>query len=138
MSDRNPYAPPSSNPEAPAVARAPRAFIVLLGAYLLLSAASAVFGGSIFSAIFLVIVGIAAWRTVQGGQAASRYLGGLLILGVIVSVRAVASMWASNPPGAMVSAAVAVYQSILVGYIFLSPGMRALYTKAERAKWTER
>lgn len=127
-----------SNPETPAVPRAPKAFIFLLGAYLLLNGGSALYRRDVLGAVFLVIVAIAAWRTVQGGKAASFYLSALLVLGIVGSVRAAASMWTLDPTGALVSAAFAVYLSVLVGYIFLHPGMRALYTKAERAKWTER
>jgi hypothetical protein len=138
MSDRNPYEPPSSTAEAPAVARAPRVFIFLLGTYLLLSAASALYEKNVFSALFLGIVAIAAWRTLQGSHAASRYLGGLLVLGVFLSLRAAASMWAADFIGAIVSAVFAAYLAVLAGYTFFHPGMRALYTKGERAKWTER
>ena len=140
MSQTNPYSPPAAPVEDIELApkRIPRTFLVLLAVYFLLEIAGTIVTGQYIALGRMVVLGIAAWRTLQGSRAAAFFLGGLFVLGVLLSIRTTLALWSSSPSDAIAPLAAMLLMATLAAYVFLSPGMRALYAKADESKWRAR
>ncbi|HEX6703922.1 MAG TPA: hypothetical protein VF169_04110 [Albitalea sp.] len=139
MSDTNPYSPPKAT-SVPEVAekRVPRLFLAMLALYFLIDVLSALFSGGFIYLARTAVVAIAAWRTLQGSRAASMFLGGLFVLGALLALRGAFQVWDVNREVAIGSLVAMAYMAVMAGHVFLSPGMRALYAKADKTKWRGR
>jgi len=142
MSSTNPYSPPSAEiadvAADAAPRRAPRVFLVLLGLYFVLEVAGAVMTGQIILLARMVILGIAAWRTLQGSRSASFFLGGLFAIGTLASGLDAMTWWHQRPNVAVPALLTAVYMAVLAAYTLFSPSMRALYSEGDMSRWRAR
>jgi len=140
MTDRNPYSPPEAS-IADAVdvkKRVPRTFLVLLVIYFLLEIIGGIAAGNVISLTRTAIIGIAAWRTLQGGRAASRFLGGLFTLAAALSLWSAIAAWRHDLPTAVAQVVAGALVGILAAYTFFSPSMQALYAEGDETRWRAR
>ncbi len=140
MTQSNPYSPPTA-PVADASSvekRVPRTFIALLAIYFLLEIVGSVATGNFLSLARIVVIGIAAWRTIQGGRAASRFLGGLFTLGAVGTLWSVPANWSRSPADAISILVFGILVGSIAAYTFFSPSMRALYVEGDQSRWRAR
>lgn len=138
MQPSNPYAPPSADPgtgESVAPARVPLLFTILLVAFFVVTTLTSIAAGQIGAIGWLLVMSIAAWRTLQGGQAASRFLAAMLAVNVAFMALV---LWAATGKDAgfvAVAGVIIAWMLALIGYIFMSPSLKALFAAKNRAKW---
>ncbi|NDI84381.1 hypothetical protein [Undibacterium crateris] len=138
MSDSNPNSPISSPVSESVRPRVPRTLIAFLAFYFFCTIVSNLFEGNVPALVLTGIIAIATWRTFQGSRSASRYLGGLFSLATLICMRSAYLNWSPSRETAVIALLTAVYMAVIVGYLFLSPSMRALYIQGDKEKWAGR
>lgn len=136
------YAPPRAvvaDTEA-VQAQVPLAFKILLGIYLGLYVLGSLLSLSGTGVVWGGVLAIAGWKTLGGSRAASRVLGVLLSLTLILALLAAAYILSQGAPDSGPAIAVmlgmAAWMAVLVGFIFFHPGMQAAFRKADAKKWS--
>jgi hypothetical protein len=86
--------------------------------------------------VWLGVMSIASWKTLQGSRAASRVLGVLLVLNAVLTVVAGVAAFQHNRFAGGFTLAVAVCMGVLAAYIFFNPAMQAVFRKADKKKWS--
>lgn len=130
------FAPPKSPVADPEPARIPGLFKGMLAVFFALEALGLLVGHSLSGIVWLGVMALSAWFTLQGRRAASRVLGCLLAINVVLLlVGAVVAFGQSMAAGALCLGG-AAYLGVLVGYIFLHPGLQAVFRKSESRKWS--
>jgi hypothetical protein len=132
------YAPPKANvieiDTEPA--RIPGLFKAMLVAFFVLEALGILLGRSVGGIVWIGVMAIAAWHTLEGNRAASRVLGCFLALNVLLALVAAASAFRHSMIAGTICVALAIYVGILAAYIFLNPAMQAVFGKADSKKWS--
>lgn len=122
-------------------ARAPRMFLVLLGAYFVQEVI-----GSLLAPYKLVrtaILGLAAWKALKGSQAAARFLGALIVLEALLAAWTMVRLFPLVNSGAVSALsglvvpvlAIALLFS-LASYLFFSPKLQAVFAEGARKRWS--
>jgi hypothetical protein len=115
--------------------RAPVPLLILLGLFFLLEVVSVLLTGELFQLARIAVVGIAAWKTLQGSRPAAFFLGGLFALGALIALwTAVGSLQVEVVAG-VVYLVGALFLGTISAYVFLSPKMKALYAVADGTRW---
>ena len=134
------YAPPKSpvteielEPGPPGI---PLTFKIMLIAFLALALLGLVTSANKAGLVWLGVMAIAAWKTLQGSRAASRVLGGLFVLNAVVTLVSTFPAFRQGTAGGVMVLAMAIYLGVLAAYIFFHPAMQAVFRKAERKKWS--
>ena len=115
---------------------APRPLLVLLALYFLLATAGALLAGEPYQLVRPVIIGIAAWRTLQGSRAASVFLGGMFALTTVIVGYGALRLAGSDALGASINATFALFTGSISAYVFFSPAMRAIYARGDETRWS--
>ena len=142
MDNFDAYAPPRAvvaDAES-APAQIPLAFKILLGLYLVLYILGSLLALSGAGVVWGGVLVIAGWKTLGGSRPASRVLGVLLSLTLILMLAAAAFILSRGAPGSMpaivVMLGMAAWLAVLVGFIFFHPGMQAAFRKSDARKWS--
>lgn len=115
--------------------RAPVPLLILLGLFFLLEAVSVLLTGELYQLARIAVVGIAAWKTLQGSRPAAFFLGGLFALGALIALwTAVGSLQVEVVAG-VVYLVGALFLGAISAYVFLSPKMKDLYAIADESRW---
>ncbi|MBC3930425.1 GNAT family N-acetyltransferase [Undibacterium sp. CY22W] len=59
-------------------------------------------------------------------------------LATLICMRSAYHNWSPSRETAVIALLTAVYMAVIVGYLFLSPSMRALYIQGDKEKWAGR
>lgn len=137
MSEQNPYAPPDATLAdiSSVERRVPRVFLVLLAIYFLLEVIGTVSTGNYVWLARTAVIGVAAWRTIQGSRAASFFLGGMFALGMLLTLLSAVTTWGRSPADAIGELIAGVLFAVLAVHTFFSPSMRALYAENDHGRW---
>jgi hypothetical protein len=112
--------------------------IVLLAIYFLLDILAVIFTGQYLWIARTAILAIAAWRTLQGSRAASRFLGCLFVLNAVVAATDGISLRNGDPVDAIGTLIFAAFIAVIAAYVFFSPSMRLLYVQGDKTRWRPR
>lgn len=118
------------------VPRIPGLFKGMLIAFFVVEGLGLVLGRSSSGFVWLGVMAIAAWTTLDGNRAASRVLGCFLAFNVVLVLVAAAAAFQRSAVAGGICVALAIYVAVLVGYIFLNPAMQAVFAKADAKKWS--
>lgn len=131
------FAPPKSSvQDVVEPARIPMLFKVMLVAFFILEGLGILIGRSMGGIVWIGVMAIAAWATLDGNRAASRVLGCFLAFNVVLALVAAAAAFRHSALAGGICVGLAVYVGVLAGYIFFNPRMQAVFGKAEAKKWS--
>ena len=87
--------------------------------------------------VWLGVMAIASWQTLKGNRAASRVLGGLLVLASVLGLWGAVNAFASGHVAyGGVCVGFVVYMAALAACLFFHPAMQAVFRRADRQKWS--
>jgi|EndMetStandDraft_4_1072995.scaffolds.fasta_scaffold246149_2 hypothetical protein len=142
MDNFDAYAPPravvSDAPiEQPQI---PLAFKILLIAYVVLHLLGSLMGMSGYGIVWGGVLAIASFKTLDGSRPASRVLGVLLSISLVLMLVGMAVFASQGRPHSALPLAfflgLAAWIAVLVGFIYFHPGMQGVFRKSDAKKWS--
>jgi hypothetical protein len=117
-------------------ARIPTLFKGMLVVFFVFEGLGILLGRSSGGIVWIGVMALAAWFTLEGNRAASRVLGAFLALNVVLVLVAAAAAFRHSAVAGGCLVALAAYVGVLVAYIFLNPAMQAVFRAADSRKWS--